>query len=197
LLEAIKFWNSTEENYKGRHLIYLLEGEAFDWLELAERLCDEVTGQIPEEELINLLFYDIPPVNLPGDEFQNLIGPVKYKAYLNYTYGVLVEEALIEAVMEEVRKEKRSLGSNKDDGVADRAYKRIYGATEEAMLGQFIRTKGYERRRNIYLSDMKEFMYWLFKYRVKNSDSSRVASDTRKALVFIQKTMPLKKKKLS
>jgi hypothetical protein len=30
--------------------------------------------------------------------------------------------------------------------------------------------------------EMREFQYWLFKYRVKNQEPARVASDTRKAL---------------
>jgi hypothetical protein len=197
LLEAIKMWHSAEERYKGRRLVYLIDGEAFDWLELAERLSHEIMDSIPEDEMINLLFYDIPPLDLSKDEFHALIGSAKYKAYLNYTYGVLVEEALIETVVEEVRKEKRSLGSMKDDGVAERAYKRIYRETEEDLLKQFMKEKGYNRRRNISLGDIKEFMYWLFKYRVKNSDNSRVASDTKKALLFLQKTMPLKRRKLS
>jgi hypothetical protein len=195
LLEAINLWESTEEVYKGRLLKYLVEGEAFDWLTLAERLLNEVKDLVPEEEVIKLLFYDIPPLELPKDEFQKLIGTAKYKAYLNYTYGVLAEEALISAVTDEVRKDKRSLGDSKDNGSSDRAFKRIYGLSEEELLQQFLREKGYERRLNLSLGDMKEFTYWLFKYRVKHSDPSRVASDTRKALLHIQRTMPLNRRK--
>ena len=36
------------------------------------------------------------------------------------------------------------------------------------------------------LSELKEFTYWLFKYRLKHNDKERVASDTRKALKWIQ-----------
>ena len=54
LLEAIKLWASTEEDYDGRRYKYLIDGEAFDWLTLAERLCEEVDGLIPEKERINL-----------------------------------------------------------------------------------------------------------------------------------------------
>jgi hypothetical protein len=195
LLESIGLWESTAEVYKGRRLKYLVEGEAFDWLMLAERLLDQVKDLVPPEETVKLLFYDMPPLELPRDEFQKLIGAAKYKAYLNYTYGILAEEALISAVTDEVRKDKRSVGESKDDGVSDRAFKRIYGLTEEALLQQFLKEKGYERRKNISLGDMKEFTYWLFKYRVKHSDPSRVASDTRKALLHVQRTMPLNRRK--
>ena len=56
LLEAIGLWSSAEETYDGRHYRYLITGEAFDWLSLAERLCLEVDGLLPQEEKLNLLF---------------------------------------------------------------------------------------------------------------------------------------------
>ncbi|MCK4723761.1 MAG: hypothetical protein KAT75_10670, partial [Dehalococcoidia bacterium] len=105
LLEAIKLWSSAEEDYEGRHYRYLIEGEAFDWLVLAERLCQEISELIPEKERIDLLFFDRPPLELTQDRFRKLIGPAKYRAYLNYLYSILVEEALISAVVDEVRKE--------------------------------------------------------------------------------------------
>lgn len=194
LLESIKIWNSTEESYRGRHLKYLIDGEAFDWLLLAERLLDEVKTQVSEKEMINLLFFDKPPQDLTNEQFKSLIGPAKYKAYLNYTYGVLVEEVLLSAIVEEVRKEGRSVGTMKDEGVLDKAYQRIYSNSEETLLKQFLKEKGYLRKKNISLSDMKEFRYWLFKYRVKHSDNSRVASDTKKALVHLQNATQQRKK---
>jgi hypothetical protein len=33
------------------------------------------------------------------------------------------------------------------------------------------------------LSEMHEFTYWLFRYRVRQCDGARVASDTRRGLV--------------
>ncbi len=194
LLESIRYWNSTEEYFEGRHYKYLIDGEAFDWLELAERLCSEIRGHIPEDEMVNLLFYDRPPVALPQEEFKNLIGQTKYKAYLNFSYGVLLEDSLILAVMQEVRKEKWSLGSSQDDGVSDRAYKLIYGASEKELLWNFMQEKGYQRRKSISLSENKEFLYWLFKYRVKHSDNSRVASDAKKALIYLQNIIAMKKR---
>ena len=32
------------------------------------------------------------------------------------------------------------------------------------------------------MAESREFNYWLFKYRVKNCDKARIASDTRKGL---------------
>jgi hypothetical protein len=189
LLESIKLWRSTEEDYKGHHYQYLIEGEAFDWLLLAERLCEEIDEHIPEKEKIDLLFSDRPPLELSRDEFKRLIGPAKYRAYLNYLYGVLTEEALISAVVEEVRKERRSLGSNKYRDEVDKAYRRIYEADQQSLLDAFRKEKQYPKKATISLSELKEFTYWLFKYRVEHSEKSKVASDTKKALLYMQRNL--------
>jgi len=192
LLEAIRMWRSSEEDYKGRHYQYLITGEAFDWLLLAERLLDEVDNAVPEQEKIDLLFFDRPPLELSNQEFKELIGPAKYRAYLNYLYGVLVEEALLAAVVEEIRKEHLALGITKDEGVLDKAFRRIYGENREVLLDMFRKEKHRRKRKSLTLDELKEFTYWLFKYRVKRSERSRVASDTKKALLKMQRDMKAK-----
>jgi hypothetical protein len=187
LLEAIKLWKSPEEDYQGRHLRYVIDGEAFDWLLLAERLSDEISESIPEKERINLLFFDLPPLELTREEFKKLIGPVKYRAYLNYLYGVLVEENLISAVVDEIRKERLISGLNKHEDILDKAYRRIYGDDQQTLLDSFRKEKRYPKRKSMTLSELKEFTYWLFKYRIKKCDKSRVASDTKKALIKMQR----------
>lgn len=187
LLEAVGMWRSTEENYKGRHYSYLIDGEAFDWLLLAERLCQEVDDLIPEREKIDLLFFDRPPIELTKEEFKKLIGTAKYRAYLNYLYGVLTEEALILAAMEEIRKERRTSGLPENDSVVDMVYQRIYGAPQDVLLRQFRKEKGYRERKSATLGELKEFSYWLFKYRLKNTEKARVASDTKKALAWLHR----------
>ena len=196
LLEAVRLWSSPEEDYEGRHYQYLVDKEAFDWLVLADRLCGELDGLIPEKERINLLFFDTPPIELSKDEFKNLIGASKYQAHLNYLYGILVEKFLILAVTEEIRKGKRVLGLNNDKGVVDEAYQRIYGATQFALLKQFRKERHYPQLRSINLSELNEFTYWLFKYRIKNRDKSRVASDTKKALIKLHGLLQLKAKSI-
>jgi len=186
LLEAIGLWTKAEENHNGRTYRYLIAGEAFDWLLLAERLCEEVDGLLPNDEKTSLLFYGKPPLNLTVREFKQLIGTTKYHQYLNYFYGITVEEALILAVQEEVRKEKWTLGYNKDYDTANEAYRRIYGATKAILLKHFRKEKGYPQLKSINLTELKEFTYWLFKYRLKQCDKAKVASDTKKALNRLQ-----------
>ncbi len=192
LLEAIKLWASTEEDYNGRHYKYLIDNEAFDWLILAERLCEEADGLIPEKERSDLLFFDQAPIELTKDEFKNLIGASKYQAYLNYLYGILAEEFLILAITEEIRKRQRVLGLVNDDGVVDEAYQRIYGATQEELLRRFRKERHYPQLRSTSLSELNELTYWLFKYRVKTRDKSCVASDTKKALAKLHGLLKLK-----
>ncbi len=193
LLESIKLWKSTEETYKKRHYNYLIEGEAFDWLLLAERLSQEIKEHIPETERINLLFYDRPPADLPRDLFKKLIGASKYRAYLNYLYGVLVEDALVLAVVDEIRKERRVAGWESGN-TFDKAYKRIYGQSQQFLLDCFRKEKKYTRRKVMSLAMLKEFSYWLFKYRLKNCEKSRIASDTQKALMYMQNNLVLKQR---
>lgn len=182
LLEAIGLWGDAEENHNGHTHHYLINGEAFDWLLLAERLCESVDGLLPEDEKLNLLFHSKPPLDLTPEKFKRLIGSAKYRQYLNYFYGIMVEEALILAVREEVRKEKRISGFNKELDIDDEVYQRIYGATKAVLLKQFRREKGYSQRRSISLTELKEFTYWLFKYRLNHCDKARIASDTKKGL---------------
>ena len=182
LLEAIGLWTAAEEIHKERRYCYLVAGEAFDWLLLAERLCEAVDGLLPDDEKVALLFHGQPPLNLTTDKFKELIGSSKYRQYLNYFYGITVEEALILAVWEEVRKERRTLGYNNEHGIVNEVYRRIYGATKTVLLKHFRKEKGYPSLKSISLTELKEFTYWLFKYRLKQCDKARIASDTKKAL---------------
>jgi len=192
LLETVKLWKSPGEYYNGKYLQYLIDNEAFDWLLLAERICEEVKGIIPEKELIDLLFFDKPPMELPKDCFKEMIGLDKYQAYLNYLYGILVEEMLVLAVMGEIRKRKRSIGLVRDGEVKDDAFLQIYGATQIELLSRFQKEKGYTRHLSIGIGELHEFTYWLFKQRLKRSDKSCIASDTNKALLQLHRYMKLK-----
>lgn len=184
LLEAIGLWTITEETHNGRNYRYLVAGEAFDSLMLAERLCEEVDRLLPEDEKTALLFHGRPPFELSAAKFRGFIGASKYRLYLNYLYGIMVEEALILAVQEEVRKERRTSGYNNEGNIADEAFQRIYGATKAVLLKRFRKETGNRQLKSISLTQLKEFTYWLFKYRLKECDKSKVASDTKKALLY-------------
>jgi len=187
LLEAINMWRSPEEEHNGERYLYLVGGQAFDWLRLAERLCDEISEYVPEDELINLLFFDRPPVEMNEQEFKLALGPAKYRAYLNYLYGVLIEQALLLATVYEVR--KASIIPLVPEEEAARAYRKIYHAELPDLLNEFQKEMRYPHRKSLTLTEMKEFTYWLFRYRVKTSEKPRVASDTKKALLLMYRKM--------
>jgi len=187
LLEAIGLWGSTEEIYNEQRYRYLVNNEAFDWLLLAERLCSEIDGAVPEGEKVNLLFFGTPPIELSREDFIELLGDAKYRAYLNYVYGIVVEEALVSAVEEEVRRERRTSPASQRVRLEQETYRRVYGADMMTLLEQFRKEKGYPSEDWITLVEEKEFTYWLFNHRLQNSDKERVASDTKKALQWLQR----------
>jgi hypothetical protein len=186
VLEAIGMWRKAEEMYGGRAYHYLIAGEAFDWLLLAERLCDSVPGAIAEDEKAALLFRGRSPISVSTDTFKELIGFAKYRFYLNYFYGVTAEEALVLAVEDEVRKEKMAWGYCRESEVMNEAYRRIYGPTFGVMLKHFLRDKSYPVSGATDLTKLKEFAYWRFKFRIKMCEKAKVASDSRKAVNWLR-----------
>jgi hypothetical protein len=187
LLESIGLWTDETEEFQQQHYRYLIEGEAFDWLLLAERLCESVNGRIPEDEKYSLLFQGQPPLPITIEEFRKFIGDGKYHQFLNFFYGITVEEALVQAVREEVRKERRANGWRYQTGEEDETFTRIYGETEIALLKKFRREKHFPQNSNSSLAERKEFTYWCFKFRVRESEKARVASDTHKGLDWLAK----------
>jgi hypothetical protein len=187
LLSAMGLWTSAEEVHRGRAYRYLIDGEAFDWLLLAERLCQTVDDLLPEDEKNGLLFHGVPPLELRATEVGKLIGDKKYRQYLNYFYGVTVEEALLLAVHEEIDKERRAGALRTRADSSDEAYRRIYNVSRQVLLKRFRQEKGYPQADSMTLTELKEFTYWLFKYRLRMSEKARIASDTRKALEYLKR----------
>jgi 8-oxo-dGTP pyrophosphatase MutT (NUDIX family) len=182
LLEAVALWDASEEHVEGRRYQYLIGGEAFDWLLLAERLCEAVDGAIPGDEKEALLFYGRPPRDLEDEEFKQSIGAAKHRAHLNYLYGVVVEEALQLTIEEEVLKEQRSRVWSHGDDIEQHVFERAYGRSRNELLAIFREQRSLPEGTDLSYGELREFTYWLFKYRVRDLDPARVASDTRKAL---------------
>jgi hypothetical protein len=187
LLKTMARWDQAEEIVGGRRYRYLIGGEAFDWLLLAERLMEELDGAVGERERTALLFHGRPPLEIDEDEFQTLIGTPKYQAHLNYLYGVVVEEALQLAVEEEIAKESHAQVWSAAHADHLAVFDRIYGKTQDELVADFLKERKQEATDKFDMSDFKEFTYWLFKYRVRSCDPARVASDTRKGLATLSR----------
>ncbi len=202
LLEAIRSWPLPEERIGERTYRYLIGGEAFDWLLLAERLCDEIEDLILEEEREALLFHGRLPLEMDEEEFARQLG-AKHRAHLNFVYGVRVETALQLAVQDEVHKERFASRIWENGHADDETFRRIYDGTRDELLAEFsaaqaIRDLSVGRGLqtpttdsvsgpHFSLTDLSEFTYWLFKRRLNNADPARVASDTRKGLAQLQR----------
>lgn len=182
LLEAIGLWTQPQEEFRGRTYRYLIHSEAFDWLVLAERLCAELDGIIPAEEKEDLLFWGKFPETVEPEEFRKLLGVNKHGAYLNYWYGVVVEEALQLSVEEAVRKRHTARGYTDNEEFIDEVFTHLYEASKADLLEDFRTQVHLTSRQPLTLSDNKEFTYWLHKRRIKIWDPARVASDTNRGM---------------
>ena len=137
LLKAIAAWTAPHETYRGRRHTYFIEGEAFEWLALAERLCSSVHGLIPEEEREDLLFEGRFPEWFDATRFKDLLGVEKYRGHLNYFYGVTVEEALQQAVERQVHKRHLSNCNQYQEDFSEEAWAQIYRAPRSTLLSMF------------------------------------------------------------
>ena len=183
VLEGVGQWPLAEEQANGRFYRYLVGGEAFDWLLLAERLCGVLDDLAPEDGREALLTHGRFPREVSEEAFRRALGPAKYRAHLNFLYGVQVEEALQLRVTQEVEKDR--LSQVWENGhIDEEVCARIYGATRQALFARFQQERQLSGD-SLSQGDLHEFTYWLFKHRVSNADPARVASDTRKGLAML------------
>lgn len=185
LLEAIGMWTISEEWFNGRYYRYVIQNEAFDWLVLAERLCQNIMGLVPFLEIESLLFKGLLPSDLRIEGFKQVVGYNKYRGILNFWYGVVAEETLHLIIEDEVRKDMHGSGRTDVEDLDDTVFKRLYDDNRGNLLKRFGEETGATINDMLSVVQYREFTYWLFKLRVKYWDPARVASDTRKALEFL------------
>ena len=190
LLEVIGRWVAPEEQIDGETRRYLIAGEAFDWLRLAQRLVEAAAELVPEEEAEQLLLFGLAPESESAegaaseDEFARAIGPEKYRAYLNFQYGVVVEEALLLSAEQELQKAGSLAGANGQ--LADvAAYARVYGRPFDELMVMYRAETGVSAGERLSVGDLQAFIYWCAKFRFRTCEPARVASDTRKALALL------------
>ena len=198
LVEAMAQWPLAEEFVEGRRHVYLVGGEAFDWHALAERLMAACCGEVSVAEREELLAGAGSPAGMAEDELKRSLGVEKYRAHLNYVYGVTVEQALQVAVQEEICKRRVGNGYMPGEAQCEAAYERLYGMRLVALWAEFRQEVpdwvagggdgiGADGSTSECAADGDAFTYWLFKRRVAKADPARVASDTRKGLLQLEK----------
>ena len=186
LLEVIARWTAPSEEIDGELQTYLIAGEAFDWLLLAQRLLDGVADLVSVDEAEQLLVHGIAPDGSDEEDFERAIGAAKHRAHLNFQYGVVVEELLLLAVELELVKSGTLSGAGRPAPDLE-AFEHVYGKP----LDELKLLYGYELGRvlgdRMSQSELQAFTYWLSKYRVRTGEPARVASDTKKAMAMMSR----------
>ncbi len=205
LFETIAEWPLAEETVDDRDCVYFIGGEAFDWRTLADRLLAQCGDEVSLDEREELFLGPDPPAGLSDDEFRRLLGVDKYRAHLNYLYGVTVEQGLILAVEEEIRKRLVGNGYAPNDDSIDQAYVTLYRATRAELLEEFRLETGIgiepppasgSRNGCASLTEDDSFTYWLFKRRFMLAEPARLASDTGKALGQLERMRQAQQRRL-
>ena len=188
LLRVVARWVTPEERVEGAAYHYLLGGEAFDWRRLAERLLDAADDLVPEQEAERLLFEGKPPEGEDAAEeaFARAIGREKYRAHLNFQYGVTVEEALLLQAETELQK-ARNLEGPRGEPADVAAYERVYGKPFADLAAEYRIETGRTLAEQVSQAELAAFTYWCSKYRFRLAEPARVASDTRKALALLSR----------
>ncbi|MFN3974676.1 MAG: hypothetical protein ACK4K2_05325 [Dehalococcoidia bacterium] len=181
LLEAMGLWTLPEETIGCQRWRYLIAGEALDWPLLARRLCAETNGQVPHNEK-EVVFQGFFPRPVSEEELKRSMGIDKFRAYLNFWYGVQVEQALQEAEEAQARKEAVARGRVPSAWVREEAFARLYGEPYSALRAQFCQERGLPISHQFTRDEAHEFTYRLFRRRLAISVPERAASDTRKGL---------------
>lgn len=184
LLRVIARWTAPSEEVEGVRLHYLVAGEAFDWLLLAQRLLATVEDLVPPAQAEALLVQGIPPRPEGEEEFEAAIGPAKYRAHLNFQYGVVVEELLLLSAELELQK-NGSLSRLGARGADIEAYERVYGKTLEELKVLYQAEEGIPVGDRVTQTELRSFTYWLSKFRIRHAEPARIASDTRKAMTVL------------
>ena len=186
LLSVIARWTAATETVDGVVCRYLLAGEAFDWLLLAQRLTEAAEDVLPADEVEQLLFYGHPPDGSDEEAFARAIGYQKYRAHLNFQYGVVVEEALLLSAELELQK-ARTIEGPRELPADLRAYERVYGVPMGDLLARYRADTGMSLAERSSQPELQAFTYWCSKYRLRHGEPARVASDTRKALALLSR----------
>ncbi|MYD93326.1 MAG: hypothetical protein F4Y02_06475 [Chloroflexi bacterium] len=180
-LRACGEWRLADEVHQGRRLTYLIAGEALDLVLLIDRIASTRRDAVPRAERDELRIQGRPPIYVPGDAFADALGATRFNAYLNFFYGVDVEEAVVHAVELEASK-----AHPLDRGAVD-VYLLVYGKTLAELLGAYRAARRLKDDGRVRWTDWKDFTYWCFRWRLRTQVPARIASDTRKGIALLQR----------
>ena len=180
----IGLWNEKEEFYRGYKYIYLIDDEALDWLTLTERLVSSIKSYITKEEYNYVSTSGL----LPDQEIYNYIKKTIPKKKLsqmrNFYYGIIIENLIYHYKILEYQKNTIVVEDNDQ-----RFYEEIYNKPIEVLYEIFYKERKTINKNKLNFHELKLFSYWLFKYRLKHSDKTKMAHETNTALKLANITL--------
>ena len=180
----IGLWNEKEEFYRGYKYIYLIDDEALDWLNLTERLVSSIKSYITKEEYNYVSTSGL----LPDQEIYNYIKKTIPKKKLsqmrNFYYGIIIENLIYHYKILEYQKNTIVVEDNDQ-----RFYEEIYNKPIEVLYEIFYKERRTINKNKLNFHELKLFSYWLFKYRLKHSDKTKMAHETNTALKLANITL--------
>ena len=180
----IGLWNEKEEFYRGYKYIYLIDDEGLDWLNLTERLVSSIKSYITKEEYNYVSTSGL----LPDQEIYNYIKKTIPKKKLsqmrNFYYGIIIENLIYHYKILEYQKNTIVVEDNDQ-----RFYEEIYNKPIEVLYEIFYKERKTINKNKLNFHELKLFSYWLFKYRLKHSDKTKMAHETNTALKLANITL--------
>lgn len=198
LLNVVGAWPLGEEEVDGEEYRYFIGGEAFNWKRLAERLIAGVAVDIKDSYLLEAmqgwLYSDHVFGGFEENEFRRTLGIYKWRAHLNYFYGVYLERCLFTVVQHRIHRRRFARGMSPSDDAAEDAFLGLYNEDEATLWQSFVeesdcvgdRSSGngsLDASRSLSVDD--EFMYWLFKRRVGSTNRPQVAYEIQQGLEMV------------
>tara|TARA_Y100001934_G_C12292879_1_gene745772 strand:- start:913 stop:1590 length:678 start_codon:yes stop_codon:yes gene_type:complete len=192
LLNTISNWSTPEEIFEGKKFQYFISEEAFDLFLLAERICisPKIKNLIPSDEITNLVVQNKFPPSFDTKKIKTILGFEKYRAHMNFFYGITIEETLQLATELEIYKNKASIGIANSTVTLEEIFNKIYGDSDINLIKKFFKSKNKRTKKKFSLTEYKELTYWLFHFRIQNSDKAKLASDTKKAIKQLKSMEP-------
>ena len=180
----IGLWNEKEEFYRGYKYIYLIDDEALDWLNLTERLVSSIKSYITKEEYN---YVSTSGLLLDQDIYKYIketIPKKKLSQMRNFYYGIIIENLIYHYKILEYQKNTIVVEDNDQ-----RFYEEIYNKPIEVLYEIFYKERRTINKNKLNFHELKLFSYWLFKYRLKHSDKTKMAHETNTALKLANITL--------
>lgn len=196
IFDATSRWHLPLEKVSGDdEYVYFIAGEAFNWRRLAERLAWHIELLLPDELVVELRQWvedDHIFGGIEESDFRRILGSDKWRAYLNYFYGVTLERCLLVYAGNRIGKQEFSRGRHVTDDALDDAFVALYDASEQELWAQFVAennaadaeddvdTSHPDEARSTAQDD--EFTYWLFKRRIASTYQVHIAHEVKHGL---------------